>query len=137
LIQERFEDWVGHGIFNVDGEEWKHQRKVATAEFASSKLRDFSVHVYRSEALKLIQVLSIAAKNHQTVDLQVYCLFLRQGQFLQRHMRFAQTDYLFKIAWDAGFVHEIDTGHNLQDWVWCQRGILITIAPGGAICKSL
>jgi cytochrome P450 len=77
LIQERFEDWVGHGIFNVDGEEWKHQRKVATAEFASSKLRDFSVHVYRSEALKLVQVLSIAAKNHQTVDLQVYCLFLR------------------------------------------------------------
>ncbi|CAM6012359.1 unnamed protein product [Sphagnum balticum] len=75
LIQERFEDWVGHGIFNVDGEEWKHQRKVATAEFASSKLRDFSVHVYRSEALKLVQVLSIAAKSHQTVDLQD--LFMR------------------------------------------------------------
>jgi len=62
---------MGHGIFIVDGEQWKHQRKVATVEFSSSKLRDFSVHAYRSEALKLVQILAIAAKNHEIVDLQV------------------------------------------------------------------
>jgi hypothetical protein len=65
---------MGHGIFIVDGEQWKHQRKVATVEFSSSKLRDFSVHAYRSEALKLVQILAIAAKNHEIVDLQVYLL---------------------------------------------------------------
>ncbi len=74
LIKERFEDVMGHGIFIVDGEQWKHQRKVATVEFSSSKLRDFSVHAYRSEALKLVQILAIAAKNHEIVDLQVYLL---------------------------------------------------------------
>ncbi|CAM6042745.1 unnamed protein product [Sphagnum compactum] len=75
LIKERFEDVMGHGIFIVDGEQWKHQRKVATVEFSSSKLRDFSVHAYRSGALKLVQVLAIAAKNHEIVDLQD--LFMR------------------------------------------------------------
>ncbi|KAG6553429.1 hypothetical protein Mapa_005164 [Marchantia paleacea] len=75
LIKERFGDMLGHGIFNVDGDMWRHQRKVATLEFASSKLRDFSIHAFRTEALKLVQVLAIAAKNGQSVDLQD--LFMR------------------------------------------------------------
>ncbi|BFI20525.1 protein MpCYP704-like18 [Marchantia polymorpha subsp. ruderalis] len=42
----------------------------ATMAPASSKLRDFSIHAFRTEALKLGQVLAIAARNGQKVDLQ-------------------------------------------------------------------
>lgn len=47
----------GRGIFNVDGEEWSQQRRVAASEFASVKLRDFSTNVFREYALKLASIL--------------------------------------------------------------------------------
>ncbi|CAM6108971.1 unnamed protein product [Calypogeia fissa] len=69
-IRERFIDLVGLGIFNVDGEMWRHQRKVVTVEFSSSKLRDYSIHTFREEALKLVQVLAIASSRGQLMDMQ-------------------------------------------------------------------
>ncbi|MCO5613015.1 hypothetical protein L7F22_067288 [Adiantum nelumboides] len=70
LIHERFVDVMGDGIFNVDGEKWVRQRKVAVLEFSSSKLRDHSINAFRTKALKLIHVLSFAARSSQVVDLQ-------------------------------------------------------------------
>ncbi|KAI5067023.1 hypothetical protein GOP47_0017551 [Adiantum capillus-veneris] len=75
LIHERFVDVLGDGIFNVDGEKWVRQRKVAVLEFSSSKLRDHSINAFRTKALKLIHVLSLAACSNQAVDLQD--LFMR------------------------------------------------------------
>eukprot|EP00249_Psilotum_nudum_P029744 c4102_g2_i1 orf=874-2526(+) len=74
-LNERFADMMGKGIFTVDGELWRQQRKVAVFEFSSSKLRDYSIHEFREKGLKLVQVLAVAAKNHQVVDLQD--LFMR------------------------------------------------------------
>ncbi|XP_002978645.2 cytochrome P450 704B1 [Selaginella moellendorffii] len=71
----RFEDLMGQGIFTVDGERWIHQRKVATAEFASSKLRDYSIHTFRDKALRLVKVLDSASRSGKQVDLQD--LFMR------------------------------------------------------------
>eukprot|EP00250_Pteridium_aquilinum_P005351 c15460_g1_i1 orf=468-2126(-) len=75
LIHERFVDVLGDGIFNVDGDQWLHQRKVAILEFSSGKLRDYSTHAYRTHALKLVNVLQDAAKNNRVVDMQD--LFMR------------------------------------------------------------
>lgn len=75
LIHERFIEVLGDGIFNVDGEMWLRQRKVAILEFSSGKLRDYSTHAYRTHALKLVNVLLDAATKNHVVDLQD--LFMR------------------------------------------------------------
>nr|GEX86889.1 cytochrome P450 [Tanacetum cinerariifolium] len=36
-------DLLGEGIFAVDGEKWRQQRKVASNEFSTKVLRDFSI----------------------------------------------------------------------------------------------
>jgi cytochrome P450 len=76
---------MGLGIFNIDGEMWKHQRKVVTVEFASSKLRDYSIHTYREEALKLVQVLAIAAARGQPMDIQVMHAKNRGSSMINYH----------------------------------------------------
>lgn len=62
---------LGDGIFNVDGELWRKQRKTASFEFASKNLRDFSTLVFREYSLKLSDILSQASFQNQEVDLQV------------------------------------------------------------------
>ncbi|XP_022733043.1 cytochrome P450 704B1 isoform X2 [Durio zibethinus] len=61
---------LGDGIFNVDGELWKKQRKTASFEFASKNLRDFSTVVFREYSLKLHSILSEASFHNQEVDMQ-------------------------------------------------------------------
>ncbi|XP_024517947.1 cytochrome P450 704B1 [Selaginella moellendorffii] len=75
LLRQRFRDMMGYGIFNVDGEMWMHQRKVATVEFASSKLRDYSTFAFRDLTLKLAGILADRSGTGQALDLQD--LFLR------------------------------------------------------------
>ncbi|KAJ7943442.1 Cytochrome P450 family protein [Quillaja saponaria] len=66
---------LGEGIFNVDGELWKRQRKTASFEFASRNLREFSNKVFREYSLKLSSILSQASFLNQQVDMQE--LFMR------------------------------------------------------------
>ncbi|KAK1379566.1 Cytochrome P450, family 704, subfamily B, polypeptide 1 [Heracleum sosnowskyi] len=61
---------LGDGIFNVDGELWRKQRKTASFEFASKNLRDFSTLVFREYSLKLSDILSQVSFQNQEVDLQ-------------------------------------------------------------------
>ncbi|KAE8724612.1 CYP704B1 protein [Hibiscus syriacus] len=61
---------LGNGIFNVDGELWKKQRKTASFEFASKNLRDFSTVVFREYSLKLHSILTKASFHNQEVDMQ-------------------------------------------------------------------
>ncbi|XP_074376377.1 cytochrome P450 704B1 [Apium graveolens] len=61
---------LGDGIFNVDGDLWRKQRKTASFEFASKNLRDFSTLVFREYSLKLSDILSQASFQNQEVDLQ-------------------------------------------------------------------
>lgn len=62
---------LGNGIFNVDGELWRKQRKTASFEFASKNLRDFSTIVFREYSQKLHGILSRASFEGQVVDMQV------------------------------------------------------------------
>lgn len=64
---------LGDGIFNVDGDLWRQQRKTASFEFASKNLRDFSTVVFRDFSLKLSAILSQASSQNTQVDMQVTC----------------------------------------------------------------
>uniref|UniRef100_A0A5B7A324 Unspecific monooxygenase n=1 Tax=Davidia involucrata TaxID=16924 RepID=A0A5B7A324_DAVIN len=67
----RLTDLLGDGIFTVDGEKWRHQRKTSSYEFSTKMLRDFSSVVFRSIAEKLAQLVSEAASSNQTIEIQV------------------------------------------------------------------
>lgn len=63
-------DLLGNGIFAVDGEKWRHQRKEASYVFSKSVLRDYSSSVFRSNSAKLASVISEAASSNSTIDIQ-------------------------------------------------------------------
>jgi cytochrome P450 len=65
------ETLLGNGIFNVDGDDWRHQRKTASFEFASRILRDYSTVVFRENALKVADILAKVSQTHQPIDMQV------------------------------------------------------------------
>jgi len=69
------EDLLGDGIFTVDGEKWRHQRKSASYQFSTQLLRDFSSSVFKSNAVKLAGIVSEAATSNNIIELQVkFCL---------------------------------------------------------------
>ncbi|KAF8032413.1 hypothetical protein BT93_D1357 [Corymbia citriodora subsp. variegata] len=78
-------DLLGDGIFTVDGDKWRQQRKVSSYEFSTKVLRDFSSVVFRRNAAKLANILSEAASTNQTVDIQD--LFMK-----------STLDSIFKVA---------------------------------------
>ncbi|EER89117.2 cytochrome P450 704C1 isoform X3 [Sorghum bicolor] len=63
-------DLFGNGIFTTDGEKWRHQRKLASHEFSTSVLRNFSSGVFRTNAAKLTEKISSAAANKTSIDMQ-------------------------------------------------------------------
>jgi len=64
------EDLLGDGIFSVDGEQWRQQRKIASFEFSTKVLKDFSSVVFRENAVKLSKILLEAYGTKQTVEMQ-------------------------------------------------------------------
>ncbi|CAK7347948.1 unnamed protein product [Dovyalis caffra] len=68
--QDIFTDFFGEGIFAVDGVKWRQQRKLASTEFSTRVLRDFSCSVFRRNATKLVRVVSKLATAHQVFDMQ-------------------------------------------------------------------
>uniref|UniRef100_A0A7N0V2L4 Cytochrome P450 n=1 Tax=Kalanchoe fedtschenkoi TaxID=63787 RepID=A0A7N0V2L4_KALFE len=63
-------DLLGDGIFAVDGEKWRHQRRLATLEFNTKVLRDFSTAVFLSNSVKLAANVLAAARGESVIDLQ-------------------------------------------------------------------
>ncbi|XP_044505339.1 cytochrome P450 704C1-like [Mangifera indica] len=63
-------DLLGGGIFVVDGEKWKHQRKVSSYEFSTKILRDFSSVVFKTTAVKLARIISEASAANPSLDMQ-------------------------------------------------------------------
>lgn len=64
-------DLFGDGIFAVDGDRWRHQRKLASFEFSTRVLRDFSCAVFRRNAANLAGIVSEHEMGKQTLDIQV------------------------------------------------------------------
>lgn len=88
---------LGNGIFNVDGEKWRKQRKTASLEFASKNLRDFSTIVFKEYAVKLSDILCQALTHHQEVDMQVSLIFVRMNGNHKAEKSFIATLYLIDM----------------------------------------
>ncbi|KAM3397580.1 hypothetical protein P3S68_001093 [Capsicum galapagoense] len=64
------QDLLGDGIFTLDGDKWRKQRKLSSHEFSTRVLRDFSSVVFRKNAAKFAHILSEAVKSNEIVDIQ-------------------------------------------------------------------
>ncbi|KAH6783020.1 cytochrome P450 [Perilla frutescens var. hirtella] len=64
------EGLLGDGIFTVDGERWKHQRKMSSYEFSTRNLREFSSGVFKNNAAKLAHIVSQSASSNQIIEIQ-------------------------------------------------------------------
>lgn len=78
-------DLLGDGIFTVDGDKWREQRKISSYEFSTKVLRDFSSVAFRENVAKLAQLLSEAANSDNILDIQD--LFMK-----------STLDSIFKVA---------------------------------------
>lgn len=65
----------GDGIFGVDGEKWRSQRKFVSPEFSSRVLKTSSTAIFKANAAKLARAISAAADNHEIIEIQD--LFMR------------------------------------------------------------
>ncbi|XP_076926419.1 cytochrome P450 704C1-like [Bidens hawaiensis] len=90
-------DLLGDGIFTMDGDQWREQKKVSSQEFSTKILRDFSSVTFRNNTIKLGKILSQAADSNKIIDIND--LFMK-----------ATTDSIFKV----GFGIDLDnlSGQN-------------------------
>ncbi|GJN06986.1 hypothetical protein PR202_ga24770 [Eleusine coracana subsp. coracana] len=64
-------DLLGGGIFNVDGDAWRHQRKMASLELGSVNVRCYAFNIIAQELeSRLMPVLAEAADTGRVLDLQ-------------------------------------------------------------------
>uniref|UniRef100_A0A6I9QIJ5 Cytochrome P450 94C1-like n=1 Tax=Elaeis guineensis var. tenera TaxID=51953 RepID=A0A6I9QIJ5_ELAGV len=64
-------DFLGRGIFNVDGDVWRFQRKIATIELGSTSVRSFSCRIVSCESRRrLLPLLVSVADTVQVLDFQ-------------------------------------------------------------------
>ncbi|OMO80509.1 Cytochrome P450 [Corchorus olitorius] len=68
--QDILQDLLGQGIFSVDGDKWRQQRKLASFEFSTRVLRDFSCSVFRRNAGKLVRAILQFTVSGQAFDMQ-------------------------------------------------------------------
>ncbi|KAL0384958.1 UNVERIFIED_CONTAM: cytochrome [Sesamum radiatum] len=71
FFRSNLRDFLGDGIFNTDGENWKFQRQVSSHEFNTKSLRKFLETVVDSELSdRLVPVLENAAAHETVLDFQ-------------------------------------------------------------------
>ncbi|AET02145.2 putative abieta-7,13-dien-18-ol hydroxylase [Medicago truncatula] len=67
---QNLKDLLGDGIFAVDGEKWREQRKISSHEFSTKMLRDFSTSIFRKNAAKVANIVSEAATSNFKLEIQ-------------------------------------------------------------------
>ncbi|PHT40604.1 hypothetical protein CQW23_19458 [Capsicum baccatum] len=116
--QEIIMDLFGEGIFAVDGDKWKQQRKLASLEFSARVLRDFSCTVFRKRAVKLVRKVFQFSISNQVFDVQ---------ELLMR----CSLDSIFKVGFgvdlncldrsgrdDNNFIKAFDDSNELIYWCY-------------------
>ncbi|MFS7902727.1 putative abieta-7,13-dien-18-ol hydroxylase [Helianthus anomalus] len=88
----------GDGIFTVDGDKWRHLWKLASFEFSTRNLHNFSSVVFMSNGVKLAKNISLLAAADETMNLQALLL------------KFT-LDSIFKV----GFGFDLDTLSGLDE----------------------
>nr|XP_043638509.1 cytochrome P450 94B3-like [Erigeron canadensis] len=119
-------DFLGIGIFNVDGQLWSLQRNVASHEFSNNSLREFVVSVLEEEiATRLIPLLENSVENDNTLDMQDV---LRRFAFDTIckislgwdpcFLDFTQPDPPLASAFDVAAGASALRGNALTNWIW-------------------
>ncbi|XP_027095390.2 cytochrome P450 94A2-like [Coffea arabica] len=71
VFRTTLSDFLGEGIFNTDGANWKFQRQVSSHEFNTRSLRKFVETVVDTElSERLVPILAAAADNKTVLDFQ-------------------------------------------------------------------
>lgn len=70
LFEHRMGEIFGRGLFNVDGVEWKKQRKLASHIFTSRNLKDNMSLVFHENTKTVMSTLSEYAQSGQQFDIQ-------------------------------------------------------------------
>ncbi|XP_027169959.1 cytochrome P450 94A1-like [Coffea eugenioides] len=71
VFRRTLSDFLGEGIFNTDGDNWKFQRQVSSHEFNTKSLRKFVETVVDTElSERLVPILAAAADNKTVLDFQ-------------------------------------------------------------------
>lgn len=71
-FHKRFVELLGNGIFNTDGENWRHQRKTASELFKVNNFRNNMMTVFVEHADKFLAILSRKAETGEPIDLHAY-----------------------------------------------------------------
>ncbi|PRQ59927.1 putative abieta-7,13-dien-18-ol hydroxylase [Rosa chinensis] len=69
-VHSLISDVVGDGIFSVDGEKWRHQRKTSSSHFSTKILREFSSEIFKTNAVKLAGIIHEAATRDESIEMQ-------------------------------------------------------------------
>ncbi|MCL7041900.1 hypothetical protein MKW94_009755 [Papaver nudicaule] len=109
-------DLLGDGIFAVDGEKWRHQRKTSSYEFSTRVLRDFSSLVFQKNAAKLAQVVSESANSNLPIDF--HDLFLKSTLDATFQVAFGiQLDSMCGSSGEGTlFAHAFDDSSEMIAW---------------------
>ncbi|KAL6127825.1 hypothetical protein ACLB2K_071186 [Fragaria x ananassa] len=86
-LHEILSDYMGDGIFAVDGDKWMHQRKASSSQFSTKVLRDFSSEIFKTNGLKLAGIIHQAANCSKSIDIQ-----LKKSDFISRLIETRETD---------------------------------------------
>ncbi|XP_051142913.1 cytochrome P450 704C1-like [Andrographis paniculata] len=70
LHHDLLRDLLGEGIFTVDGEKWRHQRKMSSFEFSTRNLKEFSGGVFKRNAAKLARMVAAAVASDEAAEIQ-------------------------------------------------------------------
>ncbi|TPX30810.1 hypothetical protein SmJEL517_g05712 [Synchytrium microbalum] len=70
FFRDNLQQFLGHGIFNSDGDAWKNQRKVASNIFNVKNFRDLFSQVFVDESKKLASQIATAHSMGGIVELQ-------------------------------------------------------------------
>ncbi|KAI3802546.1 hypothetical protein L1987_30681 [Smallanthus sonchifolius] len=125
-------NFLGMGIFNVDGELWSTQRKLASHEFSAKSLREFVVSVLEEEVTnRLIPLLENAVQNDDVLDMQdvlrrlafdtICKISLGWDPCCLDHTRSVSP---LASAFDAAAEASALRGRALASWVWKAKRML-------------
>uniref|UniRef100_A0A0D3BQ49 Cytochrome P450 n=1 Tax=Brassica oleracea var. oleracea TaxID=109376 RepID=A0A0D3BQ49_BRAOL len=112
---ENLGDLLGHGIFAVDGEKWRQQRKLASFEFSGRVLRDFSCSVFRMNVVKVVGFVSEFGLSAKSFDAQTLCWFYKFGKlqcFFLRKLCFVGLGYVDEMYF--GSIFKVGFGVELK-----------------------
>lgn len=108
-----FQDLLGNGIFNADGDTWRGQRKIASHEFSIRSLKTFLGDVFCNHLHSVLRIVRASADAGEVIDVQA--LFSRYTLDAIGHIGFGvDVGCLENGAIAAAFADAFDTATRLS-----------------------